>query len=142
MLEESLIQRVLGEALRTGGDFAEVFAEDKRSSSAHFDDGKVEEVGSGRDRGAGIRDVVGEEPLLIYVYRPDVVSQAVSFWRAVQTRVWRGRPDPIRGAPAPYHAGAIEHDLDATAVVIHTSGTTSTPMCRTVAARSSISPSR
>jgi trehalose 2-sulfotransferase len=58
---------------------------------------------------AAIRDVVGEEPLLIYVYRPDVVSQAVSFWRAVQTRVWRGRPDPVRDARATYHAGAIAH---------------------------------
>ena len=58
---------------------------------------------------AAIRDVVGEEPLLIYIYRPDVVSQAVSFWRAVQTRVWRGRPDPIRDARATYHAGAIAH---------------------------------
>ena len=60
MLDESLIQRVLGEALRTGGDFAEVFAEDKRSTSARLDDGKVEELSSGRDRGAGIRVVVGE----------------------------------------------------------------------------------
>ena len=58
---------------------------------------------------AAIRDVVGEDPLLIYVYRPDVVSQAVSFWRAVQTRVWRGRPDPVRDARATYHAGAIAH---------------------------------
>jgi TldD protein len=60
VLDDSLIQRVLGEALRTGGDFAEVFAEDKRSTSARLDDGKVEELSSGRDRGAGIRVVVGE----------------------------------------------------------------------------------
>jgi trehalose 2-sulfotransferase len=58
---------------------------------------------------AAIRDIVGEEPLFVYVYRPDVVSQAVSFWRAVQTRVWRGRPDPVRDARAIYHAGAIAH---------------------------------
>jgi len=58
---------------------------------------------------AAIRDVIGEEPLLIHVHRPDVVSQAVSFWRAVQTRVWRGRPDPGRDARAIYHAGAIGH---------------------------------
>ncbi len=58
---------------------------------------------------AGIRDVVGEDPLLIHIHRPDVVSQAVSFWRAVQTRVWRGRPDPVRDARATYHAGAIAH---------------------------------
>ena len=60
MIEESVISRVLGTALRTGGDFAEVFVEDKRSSSAVLDDGKVEELTSGRDRGAGIRVVVGD----------------------------------------------------------------------------------
>jgi len=58
---------------------------------------------------AAIRDVTGTDPVLVHVYRPDVVSQAVSFWRAVQTRVWRGRPDPVRDARAEYHAGAIAH---------------------------------
>ncbi len=60
MIEEAVISRVLGTAMRTGGEFAEVFAEDKRSSSAMLDDGKVEELTSGRDRGAGIRVVVGD----------------------------------------------------------------------------------
>jgi TldD protein len=60
VLDESVIQRTLSAALRTGGDFAEVFVEDKRTSGAMFDDGKVEELTSGRDRGAGIRVVVGE----------------------------------------------------------------------------------
>jgi trehalose 2-sulfotransferase len=58
---------------------------------------------------AAIRDVIGSDPVLVHVYRPDVVSQAVSFWRAVQTRVWRGRPDPVRDSRAEYHAGAIAH---------------------------------
>ena len=58
---------------------------------------------------AAVRDVIGDDPVLVHVYRPDVVSQAVSFWRAVQTRVWRGRPDPIRDARAEYHPGAIAH---------------------------------
>jgi LPS sulfotransferase NodH len=58
---------------------------------------------------AAIRDVIGEDPVLVHVYRPDVVSQAVSFWRAVQTRVWRGRPDPMRDARAAYHPHAIAH---------------------------------
>ncbi len=46
--------------MRKGGDFAEVYAEDKSSTSAGLDDGRVEQVSSGRDRGAGIRVVVGE----------------------------------------------------------------------------------
>jgi TldD protein len=60
VLEEAVIQRVLGAALRTGGEFAEIFVEDKHSSSARLDDGKIEELSSGRDRGAGIRVIVGE----------------------------------------------------------------------------------
>jgi TldD protein len=60
VIDEVVVSRVLGTALQTGGEFAEVFVEDKRSSSARLDDGKIEELGSGRDRGAGIRVVVGE----------------------------------------------------------------------------------
>jgi TldD protein len=60
VLDESVIQRTLTTALRTGGDFAEIFAEDKKTSSAMLDDGRVEELSSGRDRGAGIRVVVGD----------------------------------------------------------------------------------
>ncbi len=60
LLSDDLVQRALGAALHTGGEFAEVFVEDKRSTSAMFDDGKVEELSSGRDRGAGIRVVVGD----------------------------------------------------------------------------------
>jgi LPS sulfotransferase NodH len=64
---------------------------------------------SGNGLLSAIRDVVGSEPVLVHVYRPDAVSQAVSFWRAVQTRVWRGRPDPARDSRTEYHAAAIAH---------------------------------
>lgn len=60
LIDESVLSRVLATALRSGGEFAEVFAEDRRSSSAYLDDGKIEELSSGRDRGAGIRVVVGD----------------------------------------------------------------------------------
>jgi TldD protein len=60
VIEEAVVQRVLGVALKRGGDFAEMFAEDRRGSAAHLDDGRVEELTSGRERGAGIRVVVGE----------------------------------------------------------------------------------
>jgi TldD protein len=60
MVEQDVIERVLGAALRSGGEFAELYVEDRRSSSAHLDDGKVDQVSSGRDRGAGVRVVLGE----------------------------------------------------------------------------------
>ncbi|MGH9101629.1 MAG: TldD/PmbA family protein [Acidimicrobiales bacterium] len=60
MIDTALIESTLAAALRKGGDFAEVFVEDRRSTSATLDDGRVEELVSGRDRGAGVRVVVGE----------------------------------------------------------------------------------
>jgi TldD protein len=60
VIESPVLERVLSEALRHGGDFAEVFAEDRSTSSAVLDDGRVEELSSGRERGAGIRVVSGE----------------------------------------------------------------------------------
>ena len=55
MPDADVLDATLRAALRTGGDFAEVFVEDRRSSRARFDDGKVEELVSGRLSGAGIR---------------------------------------------------------------------------------------
>ncbi len=60
MLESSVVQKVLGAALRSGGDWAEVFVEDRTASSGRLDDGRIEELSSLRDRGAGIRVVVGD----------------------------------------------------------------------------------
>ena len=60
VIDSAVLERVLGEALRHGGEFAEVFAEDRASASSVLDDGRVEELSSGRERGAGIRVVVGE----------------------------------------------------------------------------------
>jgi TldD protein len=60
LIEPDLIERTLQVALGTGAEFAEVYAEDKRSTSAGLDDGRIEQVSSGRDRGAGIRVIKGD----------------------------------------------------------------------------------
>jgi TldD protein len=60
VIERELLQETLDRAVRGGGDFAEVFVEDRRSSNSRFDDGRVEELVSGRDRGAGLRVVRGD----------------------------------------------------------------------------------
>lgn len=53
----------------------------------------------------------GADPIYVHVHRPDVVPQAVSMWRAVQTRVWRDDPavadDTDDGAV--YRAEGIAH---------------------------------
>jgi TldD protein len=60
LIAPDVLERVLSASLSDGGDMAEVFAEDSVTSSAVLDDRKVEELSSGRSRGAGIRVVDGE----------------------------------------------------------------------------------
>jgi TldD protein len=60
LVEPVVVGKVLDAALAKGGDFAEVFVEDRYATGAAFDDGRVEELTSARDRGAGIRVVVGD----------------------------------------------------------------------------------
>lgn len=75
-------------------------------------------VGSGSLRTA-IRWIFDDaDPVFIHVYREDVVPQAVSMWRAVQTRVWRdeegvhfGTANAANAADdgARYNAAGIAH---------------------------------
>jgi TldD protein len=60
VLDQELVEKTLAAALRSGVDLAEVFVEDRSGSSAHLDDGRIEQLNSGRDKGAGIRVVAGE----------------------------------------------------------------------------------
>ncbi|HEX4175058.1 MAG TPA: TldD/PmbA family protein [Acidimicrobiales bacterium] len=60
LIDPDVLERVLSTALQAGGDMAEVFAEDAVTSGAVLDDRRIEELSSGRSRGAGIRVVDGE----------------------------------------------------------------------------------
>jgi len=60
VIDQDLIEATLSVALRTGAEFAEIYAEDKHNTSVALDDGRIEQVTSGRDRGAGIRVIKGE----------------------------------------------------------------------------------
>jgi TldD protein len=66
MLEEQTISRVLTEALGRGGDLAEIFVEDRRSTSLRLEARRIEDVTSGRDRGAGVRVIAGERSSYAY----------------------------------------------------------------------------
>ncbi len=55
MLDRDLVLEVLRAARARGGDFAELFVEERSSVQIRLDDGKIEELTSGLDRGAGVR---------------------------------------------------------------------------------------
>ena len=65
---------VLHRALRKGGDFAELFVEDRRSLSLRLEDRKVEDVVSGVDRGSSVRVVTGASTRFGYVDAVDELS--------------------------------------------------------------------
>ncbi|HEY5888646.1 MAG TPA: DNA gyrase modulator, partial [Acidimicrobiales bacterium] len=99
LVPEDVMERVLGTALNTGGDFAEVFAEDRQAGSATLDDGKVEELSSSRDRGAGIRVVTGETTG--FAHTADLTEEGRrgplvlgEHLREVAARLQRGTQDP------------------------------------------------
>ena len=66
MLDETTVKRVLAAALRGGGERAEIFVEDRSSTALRLEDSRVEDVNSGRDRGAGIRVIEGERASYAY----------------------------------------------------------------------------
>ena len=116
MIDDAVVQRVLGAALRNGADFAEVFAEDRRTSSAYLDDGKVEELGSGRDRGAGIRVVRGETTG--FAHTSDLTEGGLRAAAEAAAAAARGGGEGVREvalsrqeAPRPHDVEVLPHDV-------------------------------
>jgi len=60
VIDQALLEKTLTTATGRGGEFAEVFVEDRQSSGALLDDDRIEELTSGRSRGAGVRVLVGD----------------------------------------------------------------------------------
>ena len=67
LIDESIAARVLERALSRGGDFAELFCEERRGFSLSIDESRVERPQSGSERGAGIRVIDGEVTRLSHV---------------------------------------------------------------------------
>ena len=84
MLRTELLARVLGVALARGGDFAEVYLQDRTVSSISLEDRKIERLQAGRERGAGVRVVVGAVTGFAYT---DDLSEA-SLLRAGRGGFW------------------------------------------------------
>lgn len=90
MIEDAALDRTLHAALRDGGDFAEVFAEDRRLATARLDDAKVEEFVSGRERGAGIRVVRGDTTG--YAHTADLTERGLQEAAGAAAAAARGTP--------------------------------------------------
>ncbi|MCU6340318.1 hypothetical protein KW823_27790, partial [Enterobacter quasiroggenkampii] len=89
MLHPSLIENVLTAALATGGDFAEVFMEDRTTSSLGMIGGIVEHALGGRDYGVGIRIFNGV--FAVYAYTNDCTADNLIKVAASAAQAIRGQ---------------------------------------------------
>src|SRR3954471_13499606 len=60
LIGDEVAARVLERALARGGDFGEVYAEDRYGFALGIDDSKIERPQTGSERGASVRVVQGE----------------------------------------------------------------------------------
>ncbi|MBN1562479.1 MAG: TldD/PmbA family protein [Anaerolineae bacterium] len=70
MIPLELVTKTLAAALRSGGDLAEVYVEDRTSLNLTMEDSKIETALRGEDRGAGIRVFFGD--LVTYAFTDDL----------------------------------------------------------------------
>ena len=70
MLKKSLVENVLAAALEQGGEFAEIFFENRKVNAIGMISGKVESLTRGTDYGIGIRIIQGLNT--VYAYTNDL----------------------------------------------------------------------
>ena len=100
MIQENVAQKVLEAALSTGGDFAEIFLEDRRNHNLQMKGGKVDSAQRSRIHGAGIR--VFNKLDSVYVYTNDTTAQGLL------TAAKRAAA-AVRGQGAAYQGGGFSH---------------------------------
>lgn len=104
MLEKKILESILVQALKRGGDLAEVFFENTVKNTLSAEDGELEEVRTGFDTGVGIRvqkgatisyaftDDLGQEALL---GTADLVSQALVKGEGISSMDLTRRETPL-----------------------------------------------
>ena len=75
MLEKSIVEKVLLEAVQTGGDFAQLFEEKTEKSAIKCMDGRVDSSTQGFDRGVGLRICHGTDSY--YGYTSDLSEESL-----------------------------------------------------------------
>jgi len=102
LLAPELATRALERALARGGEFAEVFCEERATLTIGLEETRVERVRTGRERGAGLRVVSGEVTHFAHVdglAEEDLLAAA----EAASSALADGRTEPV---PVPAAAAA------------------------------------
>jgi TldD protein len=102
LVESDLAARVVDRALVHGGDFAELFCEDRASFGLSIEESRVERVQRGSERGGGVRVISGETSYFAHVdglAERDLERAAAAVAAAV--RAERREPQALGAVDAP-----------------------------------------
>jgi TldD protein len=112
LVDAELAARMVDRALRRGGDFAEVFCEERSDFGLAVDESRIERVQRGAERGAGVRVIAGETTYFAHVdglAEPDLERAAEAVAAALRGErtepqeletVQAARPQEIATPPA------------------------------------------
>lgn len=80
MIDPELAHEIVKAALGTGGEFADIFCQRKSIMQVRFEDGKVDDVSSGIDSGAGVRVIKGDLAACAHtdILDPDHLARAAN----------------------------------------------------------------
>ncbi len=122
MISKELMSEILSAALARGGDFADVFVENKQVNGIGLEDGRVERMQSGTDVGAGIRVISGEATAYAFTNElsregllrsAEVVARAVGNGEQERTMDLRTlRPEVSFSVQEPPDTVSAEHKVD------------------------------
>ena len=89
MLETFDLSRILRQALANGGEFADIYYEQGAATVVVYDDGKIEKVLAGSDRGVGIRII--SDLRTAYAFTNEITEASLLELAATVSRAVRGR---------------------------------------------------
>ena len=88
MFSETFLRSVLKTALSRGGDYCDVFIEDREDTAISFDNGKIKGISSGTTAGAGIRVIYGTNYVYLYSGNPTEKTLMELAERTAQAMKW------------------------------------------------------
>ncbi len=75
VLDNELLLKILGKTLSSGGEYADVFIEHRRSTSIQLEDDRIEKLFSGVDSGVGVRLILNRKTA--YAFSNDMSEKAL-----------------------------------------------------------------
>ena len=93
MLDRRILGEVLDKALQHGGDFADIFIENRTTTMVACEENRIERIKSGQDIGAGIRVIYGDTTA--YAYTNKVTKNELLNVADIASRAARKSPTDI-----------------------------------------------